>query len=97
MAGVAVILEGTSHGTMTSDDGSWSLTIGESDGGGLLFTCLGYADVRETIGGRSRINVKLSESATQLDELVVIGYGTVKKSDLTGVSLWHSLHSQFLF
>ena len=50
----------------------------------LLFTCLGYADVRETIGGRSRINVELSESATQLDELVVIGYGTVKKSDLTG-------------
>lgn len=34
LAGVAVILEGTSHGTMTSDDGSWSLTIGESDGGG---------------------------------------------------------------
>ena len=50
----------------------------------LLFTCLGYADVRETIGDRSRIDIRLSESATQLDELVVIGYGTVRKSDLTG-------------
>lgn len=62
----------------------WAMTVSSDGGGVLLFTCLGYADVRETIGDRSRIDIRLSESATQLDELVVIGYGTVRKSDLTG-------------
>lgn len=82
LSGVAVILDGTSVGTLTDDSGNWSLEA--SSGGTLLFTCLGYADHREVIGKRTVIDVVMGPDATQLEELVVIGYGTVKKSDLTG-------------
>ena len=82
LSGVAVILDGTTNGTLTDLDGNWSLDV--SGGGTLLFTCLGFEDRREQIGDRSVINVTLSTNVTQLDELVVVGYGTVKKSDLTG-------------
>ena len=84
LSGVAVILEGTTKGTLTDLDGNWSLDVPESGGGSLLFTCLGFSDRHEEIGDRSVINVTLETSSTQLDELVVIGYGTVRKSDLTG-------------
>ena len=82
MPGVAVILDGSSVGTLTDNDGKWSLEV--PDKGILLFTFLGYADHREQIGNRSVIDVVMHPDATQLEELVVIGYGTVKKSDLTG-------------
>lgn len=82
LSGVAVILDGTTNGTLTDLDGNWSLDV--SGGGTLLFTCLGFEDRKEQIGDRSVINVTLSTNVTQLDELVVVGYGTVKKSDLTG-------------
>ena len=50
----------------------------------LVFSLLGYKTVSETVGSRTTINVQLEEEATMMDELVVIGYGTVKKSDLSG-------------
>lgn len=82
MPGVAVILDGTTVGTLTDNEGKWALNV-PSDGT-LLFTFLGYSDHAEQIGNRSVIDVVMSPDATQLEELVVIGYGTVKKSDLTG-------------
>lgn len=82
LSGVAVILDGTTNGTLTDLDGNWSLDV--PGGSTLLFTCLGFEDRKEQIGDRSVINVTLSTNVTQLDELVVVGYGTVKKSDLTG-------------
>lgn len=84
LAGVAVIQEGTSNGTLTDNDGRWSLSVNNLGGATLLFTCLGYSDLTEAIGNRSVVDVAMSPDATLLDELVVIGYGTVKKSDLTG-------------
>lgn len=81
LPGVAVILEGSSLGTVTDIDGKWQMNVDE---GTLLFSCLGFTDHRVRIGKSDVVNVSMEVSSTQLDELVVIGYGTVKKSDLTG-------------
>lgn len=82
LPGVAVFVEGTSEGTSTDLDGHFSLTARSSDV--LVFSFIGYEEQKVNIAGRSVIDVTLQESSNFLDEVVIIGYGTVKKSDLTG-------------
>lgn len=81
--GAAVMLKGTTIGVVTDFDGNFSIT-GESDKLTLVFTALGYATDEITCGSIDNLIVTLNTSMTGLDEVVVIGYGTTTKKDLTG-------------
>ena len=81
--GASVFVTGTQNGTVTNEMGQYSLSRVPS-GATLQFSCIGYKTVDETVAGRQRIDVILEEENEMLDEVVVIGYGTVKKKDLTG-------------
>lgn len=83
LIGVTVMVQGTSNGTATDLDGNYSLKNVPSKGK-LTFSYIGYADKTEEVKGRTTVNVRLSEDTQALDELVVVGYGMIKKSDLTG-------------
>ena len=82
MSGVAVTVQGTSKGTVTVTDGKYSISAATGDV--LQFSFMGYTDATVTVGAQNVINVTLQEDATDLDEIVVIGYGAVRKRDLTG-------------
>ena len=75
----------TSNGTATDADGNYSLSVSSSKAT-VVFSCLGFAEVKESVGGRSVINVTLNEEQLSLDaaEVVSVGYGTVARRDLTG-------------
>ncbi len=82
LPGVSVVIEGTTTGTATDINGEYSLTA-PSDGA-LIFSSIGYITLREAIEGRSVINVQLQESVALLDELIVTGYTTQRRADITG-------------
>ena len=83
LPGVNVIVKGTSVGTVTDVNGDYALDVGSSDAI-LVISSVGYLRQEVTVGSQSVINVVLMEDITALEEIVVIGYGTQKKSDLTG-------------
>ncbi|WP_232834912.1 SusC/RagA family TonB-linked outer membrane protein [Pleomorphovibrio marinus] len=82
MPGVTVIIEGTNLGTVTDIDGRYSLEAEE--GAVLRISFIGYTAQRVTVSNLSTINVVLKEDQSSLDEVVVIGYGTQQRSDITG-------------
>ncbi|MBK9255507.1 MAG: SusC/RagA family TonB-linked outer membrane protein [Saprospiraceae bacterium] len=81
LIGANVLIKGAGTGTITDIDGTYSLKVEE--GSVLIFSYAGYTDQEITIGASSTINVSLS-AGKLLDEVVVVGYGSVKRSDLTG-------------
>lgn len=81
--GVSILVKGTANGTVTDIDGNYTLSNVPSDAT-LVFSYIGMLSVEEPVNGRTSINVILSEDVQALDEVVVIGYGTAKKRDLTG-------------
>ena len=83
LPGVTVVLKGTTKGTSTGADGSFALAVPET-GGTLIFSFVGYSTQERNFTGTSVINVKLSEDAKSLDDVVVVGYGTQKRADITG-------------
>ncbi|HEY4787509.1 MAG TPA: TonB-dependent receptor [Bacteroidales bacterium] len=83
LPGVSVALEGTSSGTITDIDGKFSISV-PSENSVLVFSYVGYNSEKIVAGGKSEINVSLVADIKTLDEVVVIGYGTAKKRDLTG-------------
>lgn len=85
LPGVNILLKGTSHGTVTDADGNYSLTIADEAGNGtLVFSFIGYTTAEEPINGRTTIDMILQSDVQSLSEVVVIGYQTVEKKDLTG-------------
>ncbi len=82
LPGVNVIVEGTTNGTATDMDGNYTLS-NVKQGDRLVFSFIGYASQTAEYKG-SALNISLSEDAQQLGEVVVVGYGSVKKSDATG-------------
>jgi iron complex outermembrane receptor protein len=82
LPGVNVIIKGTARGTSTDFDGNYSLEV--SQGEVLVFSYVGYTTQEIVFNGQSPINVAIVEDASLLDEVVLIGYGSVKKEDLTG-------------
>ncbi|WP_321826737.1 SusC/RagA family TonB-linked outer membrane protein [Maribacter dokdonensis] len=80
--GASIVVKGTSNGTVTDFDGNFSIVV--DDGNVLSVSYLGYKPVEVTYSGQSNIQITMEEDTAQLDEVVVIGYGSVKKSDLTG-------------
>ncbi len=82
LAGVNVLIEGTTTGTQTDFDGNY--TIEANTGDVLIFSYIGMKTHSMTVGQSNSIDVTMEEDAASLDEVVVIGYGTQKRSDLTG-------------
>ena len=83
LPGVAVLVTGTSNGTMTDEAGNYSLT-GVKKGAVILFTSLGLGDQTfECDGTLSKLDVTMKEDANFIEETIVVGYGTQKKSSMT--------------
>ncbi|WP_027078094.1 SusC/RagA family TonB-linked outer membrane protein [Maribacter antarcticus] len=83
LPGATVLEKGTTNGTTTDFDGNFSITI--ANGNVVLeFSYIGYSTMEAAVNGRSSISVQLAEDATQLEDVVVVGYGVQKKSDVTG-------------
>lgn len=80
--GATVMVKGTKNGTATDIDGRYSLNV--SPDATLVFSYVGYTTEEVPVGGKTEINVTMKESREMLDEVVVVGYGTVKRRDLTG-------------
>jgi hypothetical protein len=83
LVGVAVKLFGVDRGVITDYDGNYQVTVPD-DIDQLVFSYIGYKTLTVSIGKRSIINVSLSIDVTELDEVVVVGYGQIRKSDITG-------------
>lgn len=83
LIGVSILETGTSNGTITDMNGTYSLNV-SSTGATLKFSYIGYEEQLIKIQGRNIINVKMNEETSNLDEVVVVGYGVQRKSDLTG-------------
>ncbi|MFT3738706.1 MAG: TonB-dependent receptor [Breznakibacter sp.] len=82
--GVNVLIKGTANGTITDIDGNYVLNVPNPESAVLQFTFIGYQSLSMPVGGQSAINASLVEDAIGLEEVVAIGYGVVKKRDLTG-------------
>ncbi len=83
LPGVAVTIKGKTVGTLTDADGKYSLVVGGPNDV-LLFSLIGMLPESVVVGNQSQIDVALVEDVSTLNEIVVIGYGTQKKSDVTG-------------
>ena len=83
MPGVSVVLKGTSTATATGADGGYRLSVPDTQSV-LVFSFMGYETQEVAVGERQLINVSLSEESFEFDDVIVIGYGSVKKKDLTG-------------
>ncbi|MDC3182243.1 SusC/RagA family TonB-linked outer membrane protein [Flavobacteriaceae bacterium] len=81
LPGVNVIIQGTNIGVSSDFDGNYQINV--DNGQILVFSYIGYDSVELTVNGANQ-DVKMTESDSELDEVVVIGYGTVRKKDLTG-------------
>lgn len=83
LPGVSVVIKGTTTGTITDMDGKYTLPK-VPENGTLQFSFVGMRSQEVAVGGKASINVTLVEESIGIEEVVAVGYGTVKKSDLTG-------------
>lgn len=83
LPGVNIIEKGTTNGSTTDVQGNYSITVNDSSAV-LAYSYMGYLDEEYRVGTKRRIDVRMIEDLMRLDDVVVVGYGTAKKSDLTG-------------
>ncbi len=83
LANVSVTVKGSNRGTTTSSTGVYKLSLQSGDAS-LVFSSTGFAETEVAIGGKSTIDVSLATSSTKLSEIVVVGYGSQSKKDVTG-------------
>jgi len=83
MPGVTVQVKGTMSGTATNIDGSYNINVAGKDAI-LIFSFIGYTTREIEVGDQTMINVQLSEDTQEIEEVVVVGYGTMQKRDVTG-------------
>ena len=83
LPGVSVVVKGTTSGTATDGTGNYSLSVPGNETV-LVFSFIGYVSQEVPVGAQSAVNVTLAPDVTALSEVVVVGYGTQKKEDLTG-------------
>ncbi len=81
--GVNIIVKGTTNGTTTDSDGRYSLEV-EQEAATLIFSFIGYTTAEVAVNGRSVIDITLVEDVLKLNEIVVVGYSTQEKKDITG-------------
>ena len=85
LPGVTVLVKSTGTGGATDLDGNYSVSIpADLENPILVYSFIGFATVEEVVGSRTIINVNLENDLKSLDEIIVVGYGTQKKSLLTG-------------
>ena len=84
LMGAFVLIEGTTAGTTTGLDGSYSIQVPDPAKASLQFSLIGMKTVTVPVGGRKVVDAVLEDDATVLDEIVVVGYATVKRRDLLG-------------
>ncbi len=82
LPGVNVLEQGTSNGVMTDGDGNFSLGV-ENENAVLIFSFIGYQTQTVSLNGKTSVEIFLTEDVKNLDEVVVVGYGTQKRKDLT--------------
>jgi TonB-linked SusC/RagA family outer membrane protein len=82
--GVNILQKGTDGGTITDVDGEFSLNVENPEEAVLSFSFIGFKSMEVAVEGRTQLEIMMEEEVLGLDEVVVIGYGSVKKSDLTG-------------
>ena len=83
LPGVNIVVENTTIGTISAIDGTYKINVPSSDAV-LVFTFVGYTTQRVPIANQTTININLEEDVNQLDDIVVVGYGTQQKGDVTG-------------
>ena len=83
LPGVNIVLKGTNNGTTTSFDGLYTINNVPSNGV-LVFSYVGYTTKEIVVGGKNQINVSLEPATNTLDEVVVVGYGSMERSNVTG-------------
>ena len=83
LPGVTVLVKGTTNGTATDASGNYTLSVPET-AGTLIFSFIGYTTQERSFSGPGAINITLADDAKALEEVVVTGYGTQQKSDITG-------------
>ncbi|GAB2603378.1 SusC/RagA family TonB-linked outer membrane protein [Spirosoma areae] len=83
LPGVNVLVEGTTIGTVTNAEGKYAIDASKADAV-LVFSYVGYTLEKVSVAGKTVIDIKLNADARKLDEIVVVGYGTQKKGDVTG-------------
>ncbi|GAB1855482.1 TonB-dependent receptor [Flavobacteriaceae bacterium MHTCC 0001] len=83
LPGVNILEKGTTNGVVTDFDGSFNISVSSSSAV-LVFSSLGFGTQEITVGQKTTLNITMEEDTTGLDEVVVVGYGTQKKSDVTG-------------
>lgn len=84
MIGVSIKIKGTAIATTTNADGKFTINVPAAGNSVLVFSYIGFVSEEVTVGNRSEVNVTLKDDQTGLNEVVVIGYGTVARKDLAG-------------
>ena len=82
VAGANVVEKGTTNGTITDMDGKFTLNV--SPNAVLVVSFIGYTEQQITVGNQTSFKIQMKEDSQALDEVVVVGYGTQKKVNLTG-------------
>jgi TonB-linked SusC/RagA family outer membrane protein len=83
VANVSVIEKGTNNGTTTNEDGNFTLTVVNQQGV-LIFSSVGFKTQEVNLSGRNSVNVQLQEENKEMNEVIVVGYGTQRRGDVTG-------------
>jgi TonB-dependent starch-binding outer membrane protein SusC len=83
LPGVNVVVKGTKQNTVTDFDGKYSIVVNDTDAV-MVFSSIGFAEKEVRVGSQKVLNVKLTPSTNKLDEVVVVGYGSVKRSKVLG-------------
>ena len=83
LPGASIVEKGTTNGTQTDFDGNFSIEVSDKNAV-LMISYIGYANQEINLDGQTGLNITMAESSASLDEVVVVGYGTTKKSEITG-------------
>ncbi len=89
--GATVVVEGTTNGTVTNNAGEFTINVNEGDV--LMFSFVGMQSQKIPYTGQNEINIQLQADVIGLEEVVAVGYGTMKKSDLTGSAIKADIES----
>ncbi|MGZ5190134.1 MAG: SusC/RagA family TonB-linked outer membrane protein, partial [Flavisolibacter sp.] len=83
LSGVSVTIKGTNNGTTTDEGGNFSISVPDENSV-LIFSYIGYATQEVTVGSNTTVSISMTSTASQMDNIVVVGYGTQRKIDVTG-------------